>query len=292
MQNVVYIDVLFVLNMFINYFILYAVAKTVRIVPSRLRIFFGALLGGLYSLFIFLPEVNVVLSLAAKLVFSISIVFTAFKRSSLKVFIKLLASFYIINFSFAGIMLGIWFAFKPPGIIINNGVVYFDISIVTLTISTIICYIIVIIISRLLKKNAPDNKYYELKITVDGKTAELNGIVDTGNSLCDNFTDKPVIIVDLNFVSQLFPENIMDFFKNHGGGMELLDNTGWRSRIRLIPYNAVGSNGLLPAFRPDCIELSSKKGEKFKTDEVIIAVSSGALPTNDFSALINPRLVY
>lgn len=86
MRSVVYIDVLFVLNMFVNYFILVTVAKIMRITPSRWRLLCGALLGGLYSLFIFIPDVNVFLSLVAKLAFSVSIVFAAYKNITLKLF--------------------------------------------------------------------------------------------------------------------------------------------------------------------------------------------------------------
>lgn len=186
-------------------------------------------------------------------------------------------------------MLAIWFAFKPPGIIINNGVVYFDVSILTLTVSTIVCYIVVLLISRLLRRNAPDNRYYDVTIMVRDKKVEIRGIVDTGNSLCDAFTDKPVIIAEYDYFQDVFDEEVKGFF---GKTMDTTDisNEYWKPRLRLVPFSSVGKDGLLPAFKPESILIQGNNRFR-KCKDVIVAISYNTLPKDDFGALLNPRLV-
>lgn len=289
MRNVVYIDVLFVLNLFINYFILLAAGRLLRVGVSRWRLFCGALLGGLYSLFIFIPDVNFLLSLAAKLIFSLSIVLAAFKNTSIRLFFKLLGSFYLINFAFAGIMMAIWFAFKPKGVLINNGVVYFDVSLLTLAISTILCYLLMMLFSALLRRSAPDSHYYDVVVNVKGMQIPVKGIVDTGNSLCDVFTDTPVMVVEYDLLQSALDEDIKGFFSKSISLQEVSDDY-WKPRLRIIPYSSVGREGLLPAFKPEEILIKDKNKVR-KRKDVIVAVSRNALPKGDFGALIHPRLV-
>ena len=49
----IYVDVLVVINIFINYFLLSAASLIVRLKPKRIRLAAGAFTGGAYSLVIF-----------------------------------------------------------------------------------------------------------------------------------------------------------------------------------------------------------------------------------------------
>ncbi|MFR1802718.1 MAG: sigma-E processing peptidase SpoIIGA, partial [Faecalispora jeddahensis] len=60
--------------------------------------------------------------------------------------------------------------------------------------------------------------------------------------------------------------------------------------LRLVPFRAVGGEGILPAFRPDCIEIQTAK-ERITVQEVYLAVSAQKLGTTGFSALLNPELI-
>lgn len=51
----IYVDVLVVINIFINYFLLSAASLIVRLKPKRIRLAAGAFTGGAYSLVIFCP---------------------------------------------------------------------------------------------------------------------------------------------------------------------------------------------------------------------------------------------
>ena len=100
----VYLDVLIGVNLFINYFLLLAVARFLHIPAKRGRMVAGAALGAFYALSIFLPELHPVLSLLIKLLMSGSIVWLAFPIQSWKTFLRALAGFYLTSFAFAGFM--------------------------------------------------------------------------------------------------------------------------------------------------------------------------------------------
>ena len=59
---VVYVDVLVALNIFVTYFLLLCTRGLLRKTVKRRRLAFGAVLGGLYSLIIFVPELSDILS--------------------------------------------------------------------------------------------------------------------------------------------------------------------------------------------------------------------------------------
>lgn len=281
---------LFVINMFINYFLLLSVAHIMRIRPSRWRLLAAAALGGLYSMMIFLTALTAIYSLISKLILSVSIVLCAYKRANIKLFLQLLGCFYVVSFAYAGIMMAIWIMFKPSNMIINNSVVYFNISMTWLAISTIISYLIIKIISKLLKRNAPDNSMYTIKIEVDKKQVEIVGFLDTGNALSDAFTDTPVIVTEYKLVEELIPDEVKPYFSKAPDVNESMGSHIWMNRLRLVPYESVGNGGLMPAFRPDKVHIRSlQKTETIK--DVLIAVCSNRLPTEEYGALLNPRLI-
>ena len=86
--------------------------------------------------------------------------------------------------------------------------------------------------------------------------------LDSGNKLTEPFSNYPVIIVDQDKIR--------------------FDTE------RLIPYNTVGGEGVLNAFKPDKIIVSNGK-KSFESDRVYIAMSN--VDSKDFSAILNPQLL-
>ncbi len=169
MQTVLYIDVLVAINVFVTYFLLLASAAVAKIGCGKLRILLAALLGGAYSLIILLPEIHIVLSVLLKLVMLVTIIFTAFGFKNKRRFARITVVFFLVNFLFAGLMLAIWLTLKPNGMMFNNGTVYFDISILTLAVTTAICYAVITVCIKLFKSKAPDNKRYTVCVELGDK---------------------------------------------------------------------------------------------------------------------------
>ena len=128
-EMVIYLDVLIALNIFINYLILLCASKLSGVKTGRIRLVFSALLGGVGSLVILLPEMNAVFSFLLKASVTVLLTLTAFSFNSFKTFLKALLSFSAVNIAFAGVSLALYFLFPPKNMLYSNGVVYFDIDI-------------------------------------------------------------------------------------------------------------------------------------------------------------------
>lgn len=291
-QQVVYIDVLFIVNLILNYFILLAVSMVLHRQDKRFRLFGAACLGALYSLFIFYPTLSFLYTSLAKLLFSVSIVLAAYSFRGLKSLLRLILCFYIINIVFGGIIFAIWFFFAPPGMSLRNGVVYFDISPLALILCGGGCYIIVLLLSRFLHRNTQAHSLYRLTIRMGGLEATTPALLDTGNGLCDILTGAPVLVVEYSRIQKLIPRALRPSFQK--GTLETagLSSSPWAGKIRMIPYASVGSKGgLLPAFRPDGV-VAEADGREINTKNVLVAVSPGRLSDDgSFGALLSPHLL-
>ncbi len=278
MNQVIYVDVLLLINLLVNYFLLLASNSILHTQPNRFRILVASAVGSVYSLIIFVPDLNVFVSIVLRIVCSTIMVFITFKINSIKTFFRSFCCFFLSNFAFAGIMLGVWLAFKPNGMVYKNGAVYFDIDALVLTISAVVCYIIVCIISSFLKRKAPDSHIVNLTIYYNGTSVNGTALFDTGNTLKEPFSSFPVIVCERTFVEKLLPVwfdiNIKDTSLIKGG-----------NQIRFVSYKSVGGEGLLPAFKADLVAVYDG-GKIFELSTVYIAVYSKTLSGGEYNALI------
>ena len=263
-KDKIYIDILVLLNLFINYFILLSVSKFLYIKVKRSRLLLGASLGAFYSIYILIPEPNKYLSFFIKVLMSISIVLSSFKFNK-KMFLKTFICFFLISLSFSGIILAMWFMFKPKGMIVNNGMVYFDISPFILIFSTLVSYIFIECVNRYLGKHICKEAFCHIKLILDKKTDEFEAKLDTGNSLKEPFSNLPVIIVDREKVKNIIPTelNLNDY--------KLISefSSKIKSSVRLIPFSGISRDGFLFGFKPDNVTVETGRGNFFEKEAYV-----------------------
>lgn len=282
MKQVIYVDVLIAVNLFINYFLIISTAKFLHLKPQKTRMIFGEILGGIYSLYILLPPTNFIVSLIIKLFMAASIVFTAFKFSGIKIFFKTLICFYLINFAFSGVMLALWCALRPKGMAINNGVVYFSVSPVILVVSTVITYIILKVINRFIGKRSFGKSTCEVKIIGENSETVLTALIDTGNSLVEPFSGLPVIVAKTESIKNICPKEFLSAAKTNS-----MDKTSFlKSKFRMIPFKTISGEGLLPSFKPKSVTINSGTPK-----ECYVAICSGDILEGNCSAIINSDLL-
>ena len=129
---IVYADVLILVNFVVNYFILRLTAKLDKTHYLRYRIILGSFMGGMFSLYIFLPKQHPVLEVIFRIVTASVITLIAFGFKNTRAFLRRVFIMLITTFVYAGIVMGIWLLFRTNKIVINNSVVYFDISAIQL----------------------------------------------------------------------------------------------------------------------------------------------------------------
>ncbi len=289
MKQVIYADVLMGVNLFINYFTLLGTARCLYIKYKRLRIFLGALLGAFYSLYIFFPKINLLLSLLIKILMVITIIWVAFGDENRRLRIKSGIYFYGINLIFCGIMFALWILFSPSGLIINNSIVYFNVSPVILLASTVVSYALIQLFSRLIDKRNIKDVICKVKVEVLGKNTIFDGKIDTGNTLREPFSNLPVIVVKENELNGIIPQEVTNFLHEDNDNKDYRVSDIWKKKLRMVPFKTVSGEGILPAFKPDNLEIegSNKKVKK----DAYIAVCKEETFKEEFAALVSSDLI-
>lgn len=290
MKQSVYIDILIAINIFVNYFLLLETTFISHEKPKRLRLLLASTLGGVYSLIIILPEMNVFLSILLKLILSTTIILAAFKIKNIRHFLRLFALFFAVNFIFAGLMFAVWILLKPNSMQFNNGAVYFDINILTLTVMTVFCYVVVTLISKLARRNSSHDKVIDLTIIFENKSISGRALIDTGNSLRDTFSGSPVIVAEYNFLKEILSDELDEYMKDSNCLETDKISDKYKGKIRLIPFNSIGGEGLLKAFRPDSIKIYYKK-RYIIINSIYVAVKNISLSNGEYVAIINPSML-
>lgn len=270
MNTVIYADILVAVNMLVNYLLLRACCAVTGADCKTLRLFLSAAAGGLFSMIIFINGIPLLLNVLIKLVFLAVMVAVAFGVKSFKSFAKNCAAFFIANFVFAGIMLAVSTFVLPHGALYVNGVAYFDINIITLLAVSLICYIILSFLSRLVKGRAPVQSICEITVEYKGIKTGGKALYDTGNCLRDSFSGRPVIIADREFAQKII-----------GDGGDITE----QKNFRLIPYSTIKNGGALPAFMADSIDISTAGGTVCVRN-IYVAVSEHKLISGGFCALL------
>ncbi len=295
----IYLDILLLENLVINYLILYVTAKFSKLRVSTLRLFAGAAVGALYVIFIILQPVKIYYTTFAKILLSFFIIAITFSPRKVLPFLKTLVIFYISTFIFAGAALAFLF-FNQQGGFVRNGIVYVFgqskwslIFFSLVTVGIIIKIFMEVIQSRISR----DKLLIPVKIAFDNRIIGLAALVDTGNSLKDPLTNLPVMVVEFKALEELLPTEIRSIFENSKENdlncvTATISTSKWFSRFRLIPFSSLGKeNGMLIGFKPDFIEVGEEE-EKRDIKNVIVGIYNRSLSRNEkYKALLGPDLV-
>lgn len=250
MKQVIYLDVLIFLNTAITFILLLACSRIMKLTPSAGRYVMGSLLGGIFSLIIFAPDMGIILSLVTKLVFSLIMVFIVYNPKRLKNAFRQAGYFFSVSFVFAGIML---FVSSLPGISIiryNNGIAYIDFSITSLILSAVVCYVVTCILNKITRHSHDGEVLYNIKIKNNNKTVSLASILDTGNNLIDPFNGESLIIASKSDIWNLLPFGIQNYIS---------DDTENCESVRLVPCSTIAGESLLPVFRAEEVVISGDR---------------------------------
>lgn len=275
MPLVVYADVLIVLNFIVDYFLLLAVSKLIHRKSKLWRMLTASLEGGLFSLYIFLPQSAFMLELALHFSICFLMAFTAFGFVNLKEFIKVSGVYFTVNCLYAGIMIAVWKIFKPYGMVINNSVVYFDISAIALIICTVIFYFLFILFSKIFSSSYKFAEKCSVTVWYKDEKTEFDAIIDTGNSVSDVFGDSQIIIADSSVAQKLF------------GSLDLNINQEIKSRYRAIPCTTVSGTDILSGFRCDGAVVNVPEA-RVTLKNPILAVSK--IPIGEGYGIVNPKI--
>lgn len=240
---VIYADVLIAVNLYINYFLIKGTALLLRRKIKPVRCILSSAVGALGSLAIMLPELHPVFGVLIKVILGTVVTIIAFGRQKRGDFLMSLLCFLAVSFLFAGGMMALWNFAAPLGMYYRNGFAYFDIPIGAAAVITAAVYGGFRLVKCIYDRKRPA-VHEKVILRSKGLEITLDGIADTGNSLCDSFSGKPVVIASLNSVRAAVPEAVLNY---------LSGNTSQLEGIRLVPCRTVTSDGVVPVFPAEII---------------------------------------
>lgn len=263
---VVYLDEFFLINFIMDLLVLLIVKLITSDTKSVCRTVMAAILGGLYACVILVLDIDygIVESLFTYVVMSVLLTVIAFGSKNVKALTEKLALLFMAVFLMSGVI----------NLAYERGWIK---GLWSMTVVTVLAVIIVFFLLRY-RKNCRESKENIVMVYIynRGKSVTVSALIDTGNSLKEPITGKPVAIVTKDNALKIKAEN-----------------TG----IFAIPYRSVGEeNGILNGFMADYMKIQRNTTEKYKktivVNKPIIAEYDGKLTGDDsYCMLLSPQIV-
>ena len=241
-MTVVYIDLVFLLNLIANYLLLLAAGRMAGAVLVRWRIGLGAGAGALYAVLVFLPGLEWLSGWPCKLGAGVLMPLVAYGGE--RFILKVTVMFFGASAALAGLVLGLELL-GNVSLTMKNGVLYTPVDVRLLLLLFTVCYFALSLFFR--RVGVREGGLSRLEIAMEGGCASLTALRDTGHTLVDPADNRPVVVAYWKSLAGLLPP---------GAGparpiqsVELCHAAGSR-QARLVPYRAVGVEcGMLLALR-------------------------------------------
>lgn len=252
-MQIIYVDTLFLLNSIVDYFLLLSAARVAGEPLARFRFFLGATLGGFYAVSIFYaPFLNTPLY---KCLLCILILLVAYGKS--RRLLRQSIIFLALSFAFAGGILALSFGGGEP-LSLGSGVFYSTMDLKMVLLSAAVCYFFLTMVFQNFGSHSRlQGDLVSLVLTLGSKSINFTALVDTGNTLKDPITGNTVIVVEGELLAPFFPTTLSSQQLFHPTEyLSQLRTEHFANRLRLLPYQAVGVQGLLLVVKVDKILLN------------------------------------
>ena len=287
----VYIDIIFLENLFMNYIILFATSVILKNNSKIIRILLSSIVGSVYAIITYLSILNVFSNFILKIILSIVMIQIAFKPETVKKLIKQLIIFYLTSFTFGGVAFALLYFINENTIIFKDGALISVYPIKIILFGGIIGFLIITtafknIKVRLSKKDIMCN----IRIDIENKQIWMKAVIDTGNFLKDPITKRPVIVAEANKLRNILPNELLDNLQNIIEGKQF-NIEEYKRKIRIIPFSSLGKqNGMIVGIKVDGVQV--QLDEPIYVENVILGLYTGVLSKNSlYSALIGLDII-
>lgn len=288
----IYIDVVLIENLIMNYIILFATAVVLKLKVKHFRLIIGSFVGAVYTIISYISELKIYSNFFLKLILSLVIIYIAFNPKTIKQLLKNTLIFYLTSFVFGGAAFALIYVVKPQKILKNNGLVLNSNSLKVIGISAIIAFVIIIIGFKIVKnKISARDIYCNVEIELNNKIIETKAMIDTGNFLKEPITNTPVIVVEHTLLYDCIPKEILNHIEDILGGdfSEIPDNIKEKyiSKLKVIPFSSLGKqNGMLVGIKPEKVIIKKEDEEKENVDVIIGIYNKSLTKRGEYRALL------
>ncbi len=256
MQQVIYADILFVINFSMDFLAFYILSFILKLPVRKIRMFISAAVGALYSVSeVIVHHDNIPIALLVAAVMCL----ICFGRSGIGAFLRQIIGFVSVNFLLGGGMTAIFSIFNAMGHE-QKLLIYGELNTVgeKLPFSYFVLGFALIAILSLLfagvYSSRSDRKKVSGQITYNGKTMEFSLLCDSGNLLTEPLSGEPVIFLSESAFSKLCGSKTLAAVKSADASFMKSDT----KNIRLVVYETVGGSDMGVCIRPERITLGGK----------------------------------
>lgn len=248
-QDTVYIDSAFLLNLVMDLYLLRLTVKVLGKTATYLRILLGSLTGALgYCMILCIPEVPYGCKvLFGMLPVGILMIKITCQTAGIAELIRGLGYLYFFSFLMGGFI-----------IFLRERLPVFRTYENSFFLIALLGYAGYAIGQRvlLIYQRNKQNCFCRVILAGDNGPIEVAALIDTGNGLVEPVSSKPVAVLD-----EEIWENMRQWIKPE--------------KYKIIPYHSLGrKHGILEGYEIDAMEVKGKAGEK-RYEKVIIAVFKG-----------------
>ena len=293
----IYIDVVFIENLIMNYIILFATSIILKVKVKHIRLILASALGAIYSIIAYMSILEMYSSVILKIILSVIIVYIAYNPQNVKSMWKYLVIFYMTSFVFGGAAFALIYIVKPQDILMKNGLFLGTYPLKTIILGAIVAFIVIVTSFKLVKsKISKKDMFCTIKININKIEIETKAMIDTGNLLKEPISNTPVIVVEHTLLYDCMPKEILNNLENIlGGDFENISEevkNKYISKLKVIPFSSLGKqNGMLIGIKPEEVTVINDENEN-KIDNVIIGIYNKSLTKRgEYRALIGIELL-
>ncbi len=251
MEQIVYGDVLFVINLGMDYLSLYLAGSLLRLRKRQARLLVAASIGAVYAVVSLFAVGNSVVALLIHAAVTLLMFYTAYGRA--KLFCGA-AVFYAVGFMLGGAVTALYEMLGDKRHIVSRGDVGRiapEVNVGTIALLAAVAAALTLVVGRFRAKT-PRN--VDVTVTLCGKSLTLEGLVDSGNLLTEPLSGRAVVIVGESDMRRLLddgcdvsrPETLPEVYAR---------------RLRLIPATSVTGSRLLSGFVCDALTVGGIERE-------------------------------
>ncbi len=278
----IYVDVVLIENLIMNYIILLATGLILKTKLKHLRLIIASLLGAIYSIVAYINFLEIYSNFFLKILLSVIIVYIAFNPQTMKKMWKSLLIFYLTSFVFGGAAFALIYIIRPQDILMKNGLFLGTYPLKTVILAAIVAFIVIITAFTIVKtKVTKKDMFCNIEIKLNGKILKTKALIDSGNMLKEPITNTPVVVIERSLLYEYLPKEILNHLDDIiGGDLEKIPEeirNQYISRLKLIPFSSLGKqNGMLIGIKPEYLKII-KEEQEIKKENVILGIYNKSL---------------
>ena len=284
---IIYIEQVLIDNFIINFFIILTLKTILKAKINKINMVLSSLLGSVVALLLPLFGFNLIINSLVKILLSLVMVIVLKKFVKFKEYILYYLTFLFITFLYGGACLFILMYFDK-NFKINNFTTYS----LPLGVIVLIVFFIMIVIKNIFKnfynRKKINNYVYKIVIENNAEKDELLGFLDSGNTLVDSLTGKPITVVNYSSLKNVLKDiSITDIILNK----ETKLNKFFKN-VHIIETTSIGNNkNKILIIEVEKLEIYLDNSVNIINNAIIGLTLKNFINDLGYSALLNSKLI-